>query len=270
MHWLYFKRSPRQLEDAGFRTTRSGITTPSAIAQGRRRCFCLPGTKSSELPLTLWTPRCSVVAYSRPAEQWSGAALPCSMHGDSVGHWSSTGTRPRPERQWGRCYRDLLNEIAGVGWFATADRPSNEPWRRAIRFTADEGISALRVEAPTGLTAPPLLVFFSTAKWKGKPFRRRSSDLEPRTAHNSRGLGGIARVHDVCMIVPDYAGDARVRRGPDARRARSGVRCLTTRMAEPKTVHAGWRGCSELGIAKYRARARERMSSYCSSLPPPP
>jgi hypothetical protein len=55
-----------------------------------------------------------------------------------------------PERQWGRCYRELLDEIeASGGWFLTAGEAVEWfRWRRAIRFSGDTLSQQITIHAP--------------------------------------------------------------------------------------------------------------------------
>jgi len=158
MHWLYFSdHSPRQLEDAGFAyDSTCGYNDAVGYRAGTSQVFRLPGTQSFlELPLTIMD---SALFYTdrmgldrqEAMERCRGIVQHARRFGGAlVIDWHERSLAP--ERQWGRCYQDLLNEVhAGVVWFATAGQAVDWfRWRRAIRFSLEEGSPHVHVEAPT-------------------------------------------------------------------------------------------------------------------------
>lgn len=157
MHWLYFSdHSPRQLEDAGFAYDSTwGYNDAVGYRAGTSQVFRLAGTESLlELPLTIMD---SALFYTgrmgldrqEAMQRCRGIVQQARRFGGAlVINWHDRSLAP--ERQWGRCYQDLLNEVqAGVVWFATAGQAVDWfRWRRAIRFSLDEGSGQVHVEAP--------------------------------------------------------------------------------------------------------------------------
>jgi hypothetical protein len=157
MHWLYFSdQSPRQLEDAGFSYDSTwGYNDAVGYRAGTSQVFRLPGTESlMELPLAImdsalfYTDRMGLDRHAamercraivQHARQFGGA-LVINWHDRSLA----------PERQWGRCYRELLDDLAsGEVWFATAGEAVEWfRWRRSVRFAADGASSAVTIDAP--------------------------------------------------------------------------------------------------------------------------
>jgi hypothetical protein len=158
MHWLYFSDdSPRQLEEAGFAYDSTwGYSDAVGYRAGTSQVFHLPGTESLlELPLAIMD---SALFYTdrmgldrqEAMERCRGIVQNGRRFGGAIViNWHDRSLAP--ERQWGRCYKDLLNEIqAGAVWFATAAQAVEWfQWRRTIRFSLDEGSRLVHVEAPT-------------------------------------------------------------------------------------------------------------------------
>jgi hypothetical protein len=157
MHWLYFSPdSPRQLEEAGFSYDSTwGYNDAVGYRAGTSQVFRLPASNGlMELPMSIMDSalffrdrmgldrraamdRCrSIVQYARRF----GGALVINWHDRSL----------VPERQWGRCYQDVLKEVtAADAWFATASEAVEWfRWRRTIQFRVDSSELAVRVEAP--------------------------------------------------------------------------------------------------------------------------
>jgi hypothetical protein len=157
MHWLYFSdESPRYLEDGGFDyDSTCGYNDAVGFRAGTLQAFPLPGTEHlMELPLAIMDTamfyadrmgltraeardRCAAIV--REARRFGGA-LVINWHDRSLA----------PERQWRRCYDELLNDLeSGAVWFATAGEAVDWfRWRRSIRFVTDAASADVTVQAP--------------------------------------------------------------------------------------------------------------------------
>ena len=167
MHWLYFSPdTPRQLEQAGFDyDSTCGYNETVGFKAGTLQAFRLPGTANLlELPLSImdsamFYPDHLGLSREQAAERCAdlvrqarrcGGALVINWHDRSLA----------PERQWGRMYASLLDDVEQAGgWFATAgDAVQWFRWRRSVQFaeTATGGIAMSASERPCGL--PPARV----------------------------------------------------------------------------------------------------------------
>ena len=163
MHWLYFSAdSPRYLEDAGFDyDSTCGYNDTVGFRAGTLQAFGLPGTRHLlELPLSIMD---SAMFYpDRMGLTRDEAAKRCThlvqqaqrFGGALVINWHDRSLAP--ERQWGRFYNNLLDDVEAAGaWFATAaDAIEWFRWRRSIRFSADPNSQTVTVAgdaAPRGL-----------------------------------------------------------------------------------------------------------------------
>jgi len=168
MHWLYFDTdSPRQLEAAGFDYDSTwGYNDTVGYRAGTAQVFRLPGSERlMELPLTIMD---SALFFRGRrdldrAEAWqlcAGIVTDARRFGGTlVVNWHDRSLAP--ERQWGRFYAHLLDEV-GRGeraWFARAGEAVEWfRWRRSVRFTRG-GSSAFTIEALSPRrVGPPALV----------------------------------------------------------------------------------------------------------------
>jgi hypothetical protein len=157
MHWLYFDAdSARQLEAAGFDYDSTwGYNDTVGHRAGTSQVFRLPGSERLlELPLTIMD---SALFFRGRmdldrADAWqlcAGLVTDARRFGGTlVINWHDRSLVP--ERQWGRFYAHLLDEV-GRGeraWFARAGEAVEWfRWRRLVRFTSGAGPSAVTIEA---------------------------------------------------------------------------------------------------------------------------
>jgi hypothetical protein len=169
MHWLYFDaQSPRQLEAAGFDYDSTwGYNDTVGYRAGTSQVFRLPGAERlMELPFTLMD---SALFFPGRmdldrADAWqlcAGMVMDARRFGGTlVVNWHDRSLAP--ERQWGRVYAYLLDEIrrGERAWFARAGEAVDWfRWRRSIRFTSGIGPGSVTVEALSPRRAgPPALV----------------------------------------------------------------------------------------------------------------
>ena len=176
MHWLYFSdHSPRQLEDAGFAyDSTCGYNDAVGYRAGTSQVFRLPGTQSFlELPLTIMDSalfytdrmgldrqeameRCrGIVQHARrfggrlplPGRQ---AQVIVSNRGPRDFVWNDHHWVAKPASGGLVSMLSPLASQAGVVWFATAGQAVDWfRWRRAIRFSLEQGSPHVHVEAPT-------------------------------------------------------------------------------------------------------------------------
>ena len=147
MHWLYFAdRSARELESAGFEyDSTCGYNDAVGYRAGTAQVFRLPGTERlMELPLTimdtamLYRGRMNLSMDSALAVCREIVAQVRRIGGALVVNWHDRSLSP--ERLWGRCYRQLLDELRSASrpWFATAGQAvAWFRWRRSFRFAGD-------------------------------------------------------------------------------------------------------------------------------------
>jgi hypothetical protein len=157
MHWLYFAPdSPRRLEAAGFAYDSTwGYNDAVGYRAGTSQAFRLPGSERLlELPLSIMD---SALFYPGQMGLAREEALDLCFRvvanarrfgGTLVINWHDRSLVP--ERLWGRCYEELLEET-GKGdrvWFATASEAVEWfQWRRSIRFTGQPASNAVTVAA---------------------------------------------------------------------------------------------------------------------------
>jgi hypothetical protein len=165
MHWLYYSAdSPRALDEAGFDYDSTwGYNDAVGFRSGTMQAFRPFNTQHLlELPLTimdsaLFYPDRMGLTRDQAASRCAAIVKEARRFGGAVViNWHDRSLAP--ERQWGRCYGELLNTIeANSGWFATADAAAEWfRWRRAIRFSGDtlsQHITVAAPEVPDGL--PP-------------------------------------------------------------------------------------------------------------------
>jgi len=157
MHWLYFDRSsPRELEAAGFDyDSTCGYNDAVGYRAGTSQVFRWPGTQHlMELPLSIMD---SALFYSdrmgltreEAARQCHAIIVNARRYGGTVTiNWHDRSLAP--ERQWGRSYRQLLDEISQERvWYATAGQAVEWfRWRRSIRFSVDAADACVTIQAP--------------------------------------------------------------------------------------------------------------------------
>jgi hypothetical protein len=158
MHWLYFDEgSPRMLEAAGFDYDSSwGYNDAIGFRAGTLQPFRFPRTtRLLELPLAIMD---SALFYpSRMGLTRDQARVRCSAIVEGARHFGGAlvvnwhDRSLAPERQWGRCYRNLVSDIeASGGWFARAGEAIDWfRWRRSIRFFGDSSANEIVVDAPS-------------------------------------------------------------------------------------------------------------------------
>jgi len=159
MHWLYFDRdSPRHLEAAGFDyDSTCGYNEAVGYRAGTSQVFRLPGCETlMELPLSIMDSalffRGRMDLSQQDASQQCGRIVANARRfgGTVVINWHDRSLVP--ERQWGRFYQQLLEDVAkdDRAWFATAGQAVDWfRWRRSIRFTeASEGTVSIAATAP--------------------------------------------------------------------------------------------------------------------------
>jgi hypothetical protein len=165
MHWLYFGAdSPRQLETAGFAyDSTCGYNDAVGYRAGTSQAFRLPGTENlMELPLSimdsaLFYPRQMGLAHEDALKRCFAIVTNARRFGGTVViNWHDRSLAP--ERLWGRCYQELLDESGrdDRAWFATASEAVEWfRWRRSIRFTGDPASSVVTIAAPALRTTTP-------------------------------------------------------------------------------------------------------------------
>ena len=196
-----------------------------------------------------------------------------------------------PERLWGWCYEQLLEELASNcrPWFATASEAVDWfRWRRSFRFVG-HAAGELTIESAGNRSGGPAAVALIYRPRRGSPAGRGRASLRRRGAPDSVAVRTListpvdetrsdpAAVSQpdrqtkpspgpfVCMIAyTDYAIDARVRREAETLAAQGfRVRCLTTtKWRQPRALRAQWR--RRPGAARSRsiaARARLPISA---------
>jgi hypothetical protein len=199
MHWLYWSEdSPVILEDGGFPYDSTvGYNDAIGYRAGTSQVYKpLQATRILELPLhvmdtALFYPNRLELSPREARKRVSsildnavrlGGAVTINWHDRSLA----------PERQWGRCYQDLLNEVeASAPWFATAGEAVDWfRWRRAIRFRVGKDPRHVHVEAPMPnphLPAACLIVHRPDARETDAVetrFSGESQTLSPYTATN--------------------------------------------------------------------------------------
>jgi hypothetical protein len=149
MHWLYFAdRSARELESAGFEyDSTCGYNDAVGYRAGTPQVFRMPGAERLlELPLTimdtamLYRGRMNLSMDSALAACREIVAQVRRIGGALVINWHDRSLSP--ERLWGRCYRQLLDELKANcrPWFATAAQAvAWFRWRRSFGFASDAG-----------------------------------------------------------------------------------------------------------------------------------
>jgi hypothetical protein len=158
MHWLYFSpQSARRLEDAGFAYDSTwGYNDAVGYRAGTAQVFRPPGAhRLLELPLTIMDT--AMFYRDRMGLNRAQAMNQCRalvedvrrFGGALVINWHDRSLAP--ERQWTRCYQELLDQVGTHdAWFATGRQAIDWfQWRRSIRFAVDT--SQVRIEA----TLPP-------------------------------------------------------------------------------------------------------------------
>ena len=155
MHWLYFSPdTPRRLERAGFDYDSTwGYNDTVGFKAGTLQAFRPPGTASLlELPLSImdsamFYPDHLGLSREQAAERCAdlvrqarrcGGALVINWHDRSLA----------PERQWGRAYASLLDNVEEAGgWFTTAgDAVQWFRWRRSVQF-GETGAGSIGINA---------------------------------------------------------------------------------------------------------------------------
>jgi hypothetical protein len=162
-HWLYDSdESPAHLERAGFAYDSTwGYNDAIGYRAGTGQVFRLPATEGLlELPLTIMDT--AMFYRDRMGLNRDQAAERCRdiqrraqrFGGTLVINWHDRSLAP--ERQWGRSYQRLLNDVeTDKPWFATASEAVNWfRWRRSIRFCAGNAANGVRVVS--SIKAPEL------------------------------------------------------------------------------------------------------------------
>jgi len=170
MHWLYFDGdSAARLEEAGYTYDSTwGYNDAVGYRAGTSQVFRPSGTEQLlELPMSImdsamFYPNRMGLTDAEASESCHAIAENARRFGGTiVVNWHDRSLAP--ERLWGRCYHELLSEIAkdDRAWFATAgDAVDWFRWRRSIRFD-DDGNGSVSVAAeavPPGLPAVRIAV----------------------------------------------------------------------------------------------------------------
>jgi hypothetical protein len=156
IHWLYFSdHSWRNLEQAGFDYDSTwGYNDAVGFRSGTLQVFRQPGNdRLLELPLTImdsamFYPDRMGLTRDEACERCASIVKDARRFGGAlVVNWHDRSLAP--ERQWGRSYETLLDDIeSSGGWFANAGAAVDWfRWRRAIRFV-DRGPQEIAVDAP--------------------------------------------------------------------------------------------------------------------------
>jgi hypothetical protein len=167
MHWLYFSAdSARHLERAGFDYDSTwGYNDAVGYRAGTSQVFRLPGAERLlELPLSIMDT--ALLYRGRMNLSMKQALRVCRellayarrMGGTVVINWHDRSLAP--ERLWGRCYMQILQELADTyrPWFATAGQAVTWfRWRRSFRFVSDGGCE-VRIESAAPCPGPPAVV----------------------------------------------------------------------------------------------------------------
>lgn len=169
MHWLYFSEDAgKHLEQAGFEYDSTwGYNDAVGFRAGTLQAFRLPETERLlELPLAIMDSAMFYrqrmgLSHEAARERCSAIVQQARRHGGAlVINWHDRSLAP--ERQWGRCYNELLDEIEACGgWFATASEATDWfRWRRSIRFAEepDRQIAVSAPPVPSGLPAGRVVV----------------------------------------------------------------------------------------------------------------
>ena len=155
MHWLYFDASsPQRLEAAGFAyDSTNGYNDAIGYRAGTSQVFRLAGASDLlELPLSimdtalLYPRRLSLTHVEALRRCRTIVANARAFGGTVVINWHDRSLSP--ERQWGRPYRQLLEDVgSGDGaWFATAMQAVQWfRWRRSCAFTVLAGRESVTV-----------------------------------------------------------------------------------------------------------------------------
>jgi hypothetical protein len=166
MHWLYYdEQTPSRLESAGFKYDSTwGYNEAVGYRAGTMQPFKLRGTMDLlELPLAvmdtamLYPGRMALLSDEANARSSKVVQDGRNYGGAVVVNWHDRSLAP--ERQWGRCYNYLLDELeAASPWFATlGDAAAWFRWRRCMRFerVASNGNEVTIVAPPVPAGLPP-------------------------------------------------------------------------------------------------------------------
>lgn len=148
MHWLYYnENSPATLEKAGASyDSTSGYNEAVGYRAGTTQAFKpLHAERMLELPLHAMDTALFYLSYLALSPKEASARLSrivsdAAQYGGCVTvNWHDRSLAP--ERQWGNCYRQLIEDLKRQGaWFATVSQAAS--WfrkRRSARFEMDEG-----------------------------------------------------------------------------------------------------------------------------------
>jgi peptidoglycan/xylan/chitin deacetylase (PgdA/CDA1 family) len=170
MHWLYYdERSPVALEsaDAAYDSTIGYNETVGYRAGTAQAYKPLEAERLLELPLHVMDTALFYLSYLGLSPQKASARL--RQMADDVAQFGGCLTvnwhdrSLAPERLWGGCYRDLIQELKSRGaWFATAGQAT--AWfrkRRSATFETDsigQGPARARVSGDHGANLPGLIL----------------------------------------------------------------------------------------------------------------
>jgi hypothetical protein len=166
MHWLYYdQQSPLALEAAGAAYDSTvGYNDTVGYRAGTTQVFKpLDATRLLELPLHVMDTALFYPSYRNLSPQQAKKQV-CQM-ADNAAHFGGTLTinwhdrSMAPERLWGACYRDLIQDLQNRGvWFSTAGQAVS--WfrkRRSASFESDEpGAIRVKVAVEDGDNLPGL------------------------------------------------------------------------------------------------------------------
>jgi len=174
MHWLcYNEDSPQTLESAGAAyDSTSGYNETVGYRAGTTQAYKPLGAKNLlELPLHAMDTALFYLSYLGLSPQ--KASIRLRQMADNVAQYGGCLTinwhdrSLAPERLWGGCYRDLIQDLKSRGaWFATASQAT--AWfrkRRAIAFEKDGSVRA-KLAVDSGENLPGLRMRIHEA---GKP-----------------------------------------------------------------------------------------------------
>jgi hypothetical protein len=166
MHWLYYdQRSPSTLESAGANYDSTvGYNQTVGYRAGTTQVYKpLDASRMLELPLHVMDTALFYPSYLHLSSRQASTLL--DKMAENVVHFGGTLTinwhdrSTAPERLWGGCYRDLIQELKSRGaWFSTAGQAVS--WfrkRRSAKFVTDSSEpSAVRVTVERGDNLPAL------------------------------------------------------------------------------------------------------------------
>ncbi|MGA8223973.1 MAG: hypothetical protein WB780_20155 [Candidatus Acidiferrales bacterium] len=192
MHWLYYgERSPSVLERAGAAYDSTiGYNETVGYRAGTTQAYKpLGASQLLELPLHVMDTALFYPDHLALSQQQAKALLGPMV--DNAAHFGGTlvinwhDRSLAPERLWGGCYRDLIQELGSRGaWFATAKQAVS--WfrkRRAASFESnviEHGAVHARIAGDPGDDVPGLRLRIHKARNLGSIGARRSEDYIDR------------------------------------------------------------------------------------------